>query len=463
MLAAALNPVGYLGGGGDDWPYLVAAECWAKNGFCLPHDHWSARWPLVAPVGGSIALFGGSRASVSLVPFLYAAAALLLVSQVAGKLFARAAAVPAAAILAFTPVFSTSILTPNVDVVELTFLLCALAAWLRAASGKGGGWAFAGGAAFALAVQSRETSLAYAAAFGLWFLLMSPEQKRATIWAVPGFVLPTILQMLIHWALSGDPLLRLRLALAHARIPSTELAAHVDRSRSPLFNPDFIAGWKPAAGIDVQWLANPVLNLLASPAICLTLLAPLLLFLALRDKPFFSRPAWRHAALLIGAATLGALLLIYGFAIDPKPRMFLPLAAASAIGTAALGASAWAAGERRFVSIVGLLVIGLGLPATLSSFNTSRAGPVAAVWVREAGDDMTVDVTGRRILALVPSVRGLPVNDPSRPLQLEFAAAGCSGAAETGRAVTRAFPLDQGESAGPSLCLFRKDRGTPVR
>ena len=52
------NPVGYVGGGGDDWYYVQAARCVAAHGWCVPDTHWAARWPLVAPMGLALRLFG---------------------------------------------------------------------------------------------------------------------------------------------------------------------------------------------------------------------------------------------------------------------------------------------------------------------------------------------------------------------------------------------------------------------
>ena len=63
-LILIINPVGFLGGGLDDWHYLNAARCWAAHGPCLPQDHWQGRWPVVAPIGASIFLLGENRFSV---------------------------------------------------------------------------------------------------------------------------------------------------------------------------------------------------------------------------------------------------------------------------------------------------------------------------------------------------------------------------------------------------------------
>ncbi|MDP8994714.1 MAG: glycosyltransferase family 39 protein, partial [Pseudomonadota bacterium] len=262
VAVAALNPVGYIGGGTDDWQYLVAAECWAESGACLPHDHWSARWPLIAPMAGALALFGESRFTVGLVPFLFALAALFLLCCILERLFGRTAAVIGGAALLTTPVFALSLVRPNVDVVELAFLLGALAAALAALDRRNPVFAAVAGGALALAVLTRETSFVFAALFALWFLRSPASDRKILIWAAPGFALPLAAEIGTYWLAAGDPLRRLALAFNHTRIPSTELSPAVDVSRSPLFNPDFIAGWKRSNGIEIHWTVDPVLNLL---------------------------------------------------------------------------------------------------------------------------------------------------------------------------------------------------------
>lgn len=470
LLVAAiawLNPVGYVGGGTDDWHYVSAAECWARHGACLPHDHWSARWPLIAPM--SLALWlGESRATLAFVPFLYALAAILLAAHVASRLFGRAASFPAASLLALTPTFALSMARPNVDVVELVFLLAALAAWLAATERPTGRrFAFAAGVALSLAVQTRETSLVYVALFGLWFLLSPARARRITWWAAPGFAVPMAVQMLIHGLAAGDPLLRFRLALDHGRIPSTELDSHVDTSRSPLLNPDFIAGWKPAAGIDVHWSVNPLINLLAHPAIGITLLGALFLLAAYGARGLLDPPARRRAMLLLGAAALASLVLIYVLAIDPKPRMFMPLAAAASMTAAAFGVAAWQARQRPLAAIVALAV---GANAILIlGAQPSMTGVEAAAgrWIAEANAPLSSDETTRRLLHLVPAARNLPDAVPGGPLQLRASLDGCASiAGEAGR-IEREYRFGQDDPwfrrairgpdgvTTPALCLLR--------
>ena len=72
----ALNPVGYVGGGWDDWYYLQAARCAAEHGYCTPTEHWALRFTVVAPLGWSMALLGESREALWVVPAAYSLAAL---------------------------------------------------------------------------------------------------------------------------------------------------------------------------------------------------------------------------------------------------------------------------------------------------------------------------------------------------------------------------------------------------
>jgi hypothetical protein len=98
--------------------------------------------------------------------------------------------------------------------------------------------------------------------------------------------------------------------------------------------------------------------------------------LALHSREL-GRPGTGGAALLflIGAAALYFGALVYGFAIDPKPRMFLPVAAVACVTIGVLGASAWQGGRRQ-ISLCILVVI--GLQATASAWVRGGGDPVAA-------------------------------------------------------------------------------------
>lgn len=467
-----INPIGYVGGGGDDWQYLIAAECWAESGPCLPRDHWWARWPLVAPMAASLALFGEGRGAVVLAPLLYSAGALVLFAAIVERLAGRAAALVGGATLLLTPIFTIQLGRPNIDHPELLFLLVALFGWIGAVRTGRKAYALLLGAGLALACLARETSAVFAVAAFLAFLAAPAAHKKVLLWAAPAFAVPVAAELATYAIVAGDPLYRLHLALAHTRIPSTELAPWVDTSRSPIFNPEFIAGWRAANGIEAHWTVRPLVNLVTHGEIGLTLIAAPLLLFASRGKELGVPGARRTLIRLLVLAAAVGLVFAYALGIDPKPRMFLPLAAASAGIVGAASVRLWRE-ERRLVPAA---LAAFALPAALFTFagtpGISRAEPVAAAWLAEIGPATTVTETARRHLAMVPAARALPVSDPSRPLMLAILWEGCTVKAEPGSRVLRRVSLHEGQwaamawlrarsiglhpEAGPWLCLMRR-------
>jgi len=477
LLLYWINPVGYVGGGGDDWQYLIASECWAANGPCLPHDHWWARWPLVAPMAAAIAAFGESRAALALVPLLYSAAVLLLLARIVERLAGRTAALVAGCALLLTPIFAIQLARPNIDHPELAFLLAALLGWIEAVRSSRRRWALLLGAGLAFAMLARETSAVFVAGAGIAFLRSPAAHKKVLIWAVPGFVLPIAAEMLVYLAATGDPFYRLRLAFGHTRIPSTELASWVDTSRSAFFNPDFIAGWRAANGIEAHWIVKPLVNLLTHAEIGLTLLAAPLLLAAMPRKALDAGADRRMLLVLLGLAVGAGLVFTYALGLDPKPRMFLPLAAASSAVIGAATVALWR-GDRRLVpAAIALFFIPSALLCFAGTPGISRAERQAAAWLQAAAPLVTTNETARRHLAMVPAARTLPVDDESRPLRLAILWEGCTVDGEPGADVIRRASLQTGEwapvawlrahsvglhpEAGPWLCLMRRAGTAP--
>jgi hypothetical protein len=89
-LILIVNPVGFVGGGWDDWQYLNAARCWVQHGPCLPTDHWQGRWPIIAPLAAVIALLGESRFSVGLPSLAYSIGSLVLLAWLGNRLAGKA-------------------------------------------------------------------------------------------------------------------------------------------------------------------------------------------------------------------------------------------------------------------------------------------------------------------------------------------------------------------------------------
>lgn len=424
VLCILINPAGYIGASGDDGRYRDAALCWAANGgICLPHDHWSSRWPVIAPVAAAIALFGDTRAAIALGPLIYWAASLVLIAQLGRQWISEGAAKIGVAILAATPVLTLQALQPTADVAEFTFQLAALFAATKAYRLQSGRWAVAAGVLAGLAFEVRETSALFIAASALAWLMLERGRRNILLFAVAGLVATLGAEMLAYAAATGDPLRRYGIAFGHVAIATSELPAGFDTSQNPLFNPAYIASWKREMGIQWAWPLDPWLNLLASPRIAATLWAGILAVL------LFGRtvelPARRAVPAIAGGALLVSSLLIYGLALDPKSRLFLLLA-----GAAAMIAGGYAGGAlRRPNNLLATALCGLffavSLPVLFASPTILPLEPAARRWIERHGGMIETDPTTRAYLAFVPGAQGLPPVGSGRPLRLSITLSGC--------------------------------------
>lgn len=404
LLFAALRPLGYHGGGWDDWHYLEAARCAARDGLCVPTSHWWTRWPLVAPMGASLRLLGESREILWIVPAAYALAATLLFSIVVQQQFGRKAALVAALALVSAPIFNERILNPNVDIPELTWVLAAVAAVQRALVARHIGWAAVAGLLLAIAVISRPTSVTLVP-IALASLAISPAGRRLVIPFAAAFALALAAEAGGYWLWTGDPLLGWRLALSHTTIPSSELSTAVDLGQSPLFNIAYIDGWAPASGIELHWTIDALLNLLVHPSVGPVLLLALLLLIV--GQRFPRRRDRRIAFVLLGAAALHFGALVYALAIDPKPRMFL---FETAIAAALIGVCGTAVSRRGFTILLPgalALLAAISIAARHDAPAIGQLEPVAASWVQQQPGTVVTNEFTRRMLTLVPTVNKL--------------------------------------------------------
>ena len=446
LLALLVNPIGYVGGGADDSRYLDAARCWvAAGGPCLPDNHWASRWPAVAPVALSLAIFGESRLTAGLGPLLAWAGCIGLVAVLGRLWFDRNSGLLAAAILAATPAFTRSALLPSVESTELAVQLGALVLATLAYRRQCFRLAVGAGVLAGLAVQARDTSLVFCCvAASAWFFL-DPARRKVLLWSMAGLVGVTAVEMLLYALASGDPLYRYRLAIGHVGVPTVELASHVDTGQSPLFNPAYIAGWKREAGITFWWPVDPWINLLASPRIGATLVAGgLLAGWSWRWMPLDWKRALRR---LFPLAMLVSALLVYGLAVDPKARVFLLLATVAALAASAATVASWRAGRGLVPAVaVGLLLSWgiwvLGMTPTTHAMETE-----ARQWVERHPGAIEIDPRTRSILTLVPEAAELPDTGSGRSLRIAAASPNCD---DLGDVVGRAGNPKTGE-----LCLLR--------
>ena len=427
----ALNPVGFIGGGGDEYQYLKAARCFADHGLCLPVDHWWRRWPIVLPAAVSLRLFGVNQIAIALVPLGYALTALALFTTLIRRQFGAVPAIVAGLILAATPMVSEMTLELNIDMPEFAFALAALLFLQRLARGGGAAAAIGCGLMLGLAIQARPTALALVPILGLAILGIG-AWRRLPLVALTA-ALPSLVEAGVYRALAGDALLPWRLSLAHTKVPSTELLPGVDTSHSPLFNPDFIGGWRRPMDIHVHWTLDGLLNLVVHPAISVTLIAGCVLLL-LERRRITRRTAEGGALIFVAvAAALWFGALTYGFAIDPKPRMFLPVAAAAATLFGVLGARRWPA-SRALIAAAFALVMVKGTIAQYDRMNLRGQTRLAPAWIAAEGPGLTIDPRTRRFLALVPAAQRLPEQVPGgvRGRMLIIGPGDCAGALAEG-------------------------------
>ncbi|MGH6781043.1 MAG: hypothetical protein ACREB5_02915, partial [Sphingomonadaceae bacterium] len=163
-------------------------------------------------------------------------------------------------------------------------------------------------------------------------------------------------------------------------------------------------------GIYVHWTIDGALNLLADPAMGPTLLAAqALIVIHRRDVApggaVGPAPLW---LLLAGAAYFGG--LTYGLAVDPQPRMFLPVMACGAAIIGVLGARSWQVGGRLVPTALLALLAANAVAVASDHFDLRRIERVASAWAAQAPDRMAIEETARRVLTLAPGIRPLPAH-----------------------------------------------------
>lgn len=448
---------GYIGGGGDDWYYVEAARCVGGDGRCVPSTHWATRYPLIAPMAAVFLSFGISAATAALVPLTYALVALAAFVRLVGRHWGAATAAVGGLALIATATFSRAVLQPNVDVVELAMLLlAAVCADHGLRRGRAAWFAVAGGFV-ALAIQTRMTGVVVVPIVALC-VIARPQLRVLIVPFGAGLALPLLAEAAVRWTTAGDALLSWRLALAHGKLPSSELSSTVDTTRSPLFNPAFIGGWRPAADIAAHWSVQGVLNLLAHPMIGPVLLSALAM-LWLRRRSLGQQPVVVILA-MIACLYVGA--LIYALAIDPKPRVFMPVAAIACAIFARCAVDAWQEHDRLIPAVLGAFIVATGVTTAGVRVRPAAAAPLAAHWARAAGEPIAVAVHTRRFLAFEPDVYRLPEQDGryDRLLQLDQHRCSLSSTPTQRWTVIREARFEQN---GETMWLCELSRARPGR
>ena len=464
VLILVVNPVGYVGGGLDDWRYLNAARCWAELGPCLPSNHWEGRWPLVGSLGAIIALLGESRVTVALPTLLYSSGCLVLLAMIGNRLFAPPVGYLAALLLLTVPTFAVELLAPSVGSAELFFLLASALALTAFAAQRRRWQAVAAGLAWGLACQVRETALIGALPLALLLWRHSRGDRVALLAAGAAAALPFLAEAIIFASQTGDPLFRRRLSLGHTLIASSELIGPVADRGAPFFNPAYIANWRLDPGIHLHWAIDGLVNLLFNIQSGTLLLVALVT--SLFSAPRLGPRDRRAVGLLLALGLLWAAALIYGLAIDPKPRMMLALLTAAALALALVLCRLAKGGSRLLAVVAGGIPLLLGLGITALHPRTYPSERAIAGWAARNTGQIMVDLTTRTHLALVPAASGFAGLASERPLFVMRVNGECRAVRPT-RSRTLYHPvasssLDPFERTGFGyFCLLRRDEPDP--
>ena len=376
-LLLTLNPLGYFGGHWDDGRYLEAA---LRGG--IGTDHWALRWPVVAPTGIMIRLFGLSRGSL-MFPGLITFAAVVTVNFWAiRQAFGVAVAVAACAALLSTPEIMRAATRLTADLPELLFWSSSLWAWWF---GRGGSarWLIAAGMLAGCAWATRETGLALLLLFALVFIAGAGPPRRSYGWIAAGFLAVWLPEQLALYVATGDPLYRIHVDLRHIEIPSNDLAGGTAPGASAPLSGDLMRRWSGAGPIRLNWAVDPWLNLFANVAYGLDFLLAALGLAWARRWP-------RAGFLLLALIAANLVTVVYIVATDAKPRMFMPAMGAACLLCAVAAVWLWPR-ARGLVASAAALKLAVLLVMLDVATSYAELAPLTRTALRHAAGPVAVD------------------------------------------------------------------------
>jgi hypothetical protein len=463
-LTLFIAPVGFVGGGWDDWQYLNAARCWRELGPCLPNNHWQGRWPVFGPIAVLTALFGESRWTVSLWPLVASLGCLALLAEIGKRTLGHPAGWIASLLFVLTPAFSLQLLTPRAEAIELLFILGGTLVFVVWTGGRRTWQAALSGLLFSLAIQVRETAVIAVAFAALYTLTMKPRAGwREVGAATAAFIVPFAIEFLTFALATGDPLYRRTVSIGHTLLVSSELRGPTTPGHAPFFNSNYIMNWRHEPGIHVHWAVDGFLNLFVNLKVGISLVASTALYFF---GALFLTAADRRKMIFLLLIALGyCLLLIYALAVDPKARMMLvPLCAtclAVAIGLSRLievGRSALVCAIVFAAAIIDLVVL-------VPFRSTTKPEEAARRWMAQYPGDIEIDGNSRRHLTLLAGARLLPNVGSGRPYWIYHGVTSCSrfisesGLQSSSIEVADEIPISRlarfNPEWSPAICLFR--------
>jgi hypothetical protein len=464
-----VNPSGFVGGGQDDLHYLQAARCIREYGWCLPHDHWSARWPVVGPIALFTTIFGESRFAVSIAPAIASFLALALLAIIGNKTFARPVGWIGALLLLLTPAFAVQLSQPAVEATELCFIFAGFLCVLKWRESPGILWAVLAGVLFGLAVQVRETALV-AAPFAFIYLCAGKPKPRLpdVAMAALGFALPFLAEFAWFAASTGDPFYRIKLSIAHTQIWSSELLGPIDRTRPPFFNKAYIANWRLEPGIHIYWAVDGLLNLFVNGLAGLSL--PFVTLFVLFGRKKLGPDTTRRSLTLLLMAVAYMACLIYAFAIDPKARIMLVALSMTSMALALITLRLRAIGYPLVAYSTWIAAAILGLTLQYGHQRTDLIESAAIEWIAQRPGQIEIDSATHKYLALVPAAQRLPGLEANKPYVLFTGGMPCEEWIAKSGFPPRSLTVVEAQKntrislpgLGGEMCLLRYNRVIPA-
>lgn len=213
-LAVWLSWTGFIGS--DDALYASSALRWLHDGPIVGTTHFSIRLTTILPIAMSFKLLGVREFSLILPTLISGLVVVAIESSLAFRMVSARYALFAVLPFVTTPLLSSSISTPGVDLTELMFDLGSLGLFVTAlrAHHRAALLYFAGFLA-GMGWMSRETSVFLALFYGLLFLAGYRIGRREYFLIGAGFLTVALGEMCAYYLLTGDPLYRLGISLHH--------------------------------------------------------------------------------------------------------------------------------------------------------------------------------------------------------------------------------------------------------
>lgn len=263
--------IGHLGS--DDKVHLQGAIGWLTAFPYAGQNHGEMRHLITLPAALSLRILGLGEFAAVLPNLLYYGALVGLSFVFIRRRWGRATAYMFCAIVLSMPIFSLQATMVFSDTTELFFAALSFGFFLRARERPEGSEGpntrlhlALSGACAALALLTRETTLALLMAYAVFFVFEREISRRHYLWLAAGLLAVLLLEALLMWAVAGNPWHRYALTLAEVhslavpavdnskglidRIGNVRVNYLVDPFLVPLINHEFGIFW---------WLAVPVM------------------------------------------------------------------------------------------------------------------------------------------------------------------------------------------------------------